>query len=257
MPPAAPAVPTDSPDLIAIVAGGTDFGEADRIVHFLTRHGAVSAFAHGARKSRRRFAGALEPFSTVRLRLDRRRRRGLPTLSSSVVETPRLPIRTDLERIAVAAYVVELAVAVSPEEDPSDGVFELVEQALDALVAAPATLPLRRAFELRMVSTLGFAPVLDRCVVCGVDAGEVEHLDLHRGGVVCMAHARGAPRIGPKTRQWVAGVLAAETLEPAPGVDAQWAQTAAERLAAATGAFYSVLLGRTLKSTSMLFEVGL
>jgi recombinational DNA repair protein (RecF pathway) len=132
-----------------------------------------------------------------------------------------------------------------------------VEQALDTLTADPASLALRRAYELRLVSTLGFTPVLDRCVVCGAGAGDIEHLDLHRGGIVCATHARGAPRIGPKTRQWIEWVLAAKSLDPTPGVDAVWAQTAAERLGGATGAFYSVLLGRALKSAGMLLEVGL
>ena len=45
----------------ALVLSTVDFGEADRIVTLFTRgHGRLSAFAAGARKSKRRFAGALE-----------------------------------------------------------------------------------------------------------------------------------------------------------------------------------------------------
>ena len=54
----------------ALVLGTLDYGEADRLVTLLTRRrGKLTAFAAGARKSRRRFAGALEPGTLLRARL--------------------------------------------------------------------------------------------------------------------------------------------------------------------------------------------
>jgi len=54
----------------AVVLGTVDFGEADRIVTLFTRnHGRLSAFAAGARKSKRRFAGALEAGTHLTARL--------------------------------------------------------------------------------------------------------------------------------------------------------------------------------------------
>ena len=46
----------------AIILHHTDYGEADRIVTFLTPdHGRLKGFARAARKSRKRFGAALEP----------------------------------------------------------------------------------------------------------------------------------------------------------------------------------------------------
>ncbi|HLT29189.1 MAG TPA: DNA repair protein RecO, partial [Myxococcaceae bacterium] len=47
----------------ALLLSAVDHGESDRVVTFLTRrHGRLSAFAAGARRSKRRFGGTLEPF---------------------------------------------------------------------------------------------------------------------------------------------------------------------------------------------------
>ncbi|HSM92508.1 MAG TPA: DNA repair protein RecO, partial [Anaeromyxobacteraceae bacterium] len=49
-----------------IVLRVVDYGESDRIVTLLTRErGKVGAYARGARASRRRFPGLLEPFTLL------------------------------------------------------------------------------------------------------------------------------------------------------------------------------------------------
>ena len=57
---------TEQKDLEALVVGGVDYGEADRVVYLLSREGRLAVFAHGAKTSKRRFQGALEPFTTIR-----------------------------------------------------------------------------------------------------------------------------------------------------------------------------------------------
>ena len=61
--------------LRAIVLRTVDYGESDRVVTLLTaERGKLAAFARGARASRRRFGGALEPFTL--LAVEARERRG-------------------------------------------------------------------------------------------------------------------------------------------------------------------------------------
>lgn len=51
-----------------IILSRTDFGEADRILHFLTPdHGKISAIAKGVRKSKSKLAGGIELFSVSEL----------------------------------------------------------------------------------------------------------------------------------------------------------------------------------------------
>lgn len=234
-----------------------NYGEADRVVHVLTTEGRLSLFAHAARKSRRRFGGALDPFTTIRMHIEPRRRAGMPTLGSATVVLPRLGLRADLDRIALAAYVVELGAAVAPEGDPAAGLYRLVEAALDRLESTTPSVALRRAFELRLIDVLGYAPLLDRCCACDGPIEDVAYLDFIRGGLVCEEDRDGAGIVGPKTVEWMQRVLAAVALDELVGVSAEWADTAARKLTVATSSFFERLIGRTLKSSDLLADLSL
>ena len=58
----------------ALVLRLVDYRESDRIVTLFTQElGVLGAIARGARSSRRRFAGALEPYAIVRVELTQTR----------------------------------------------------------------------------------------------------------------------------------------------------------------------------------------
>ncbi|MBK6683584.1 MAG: DNA repair protein RecO [Deltaproteobacteria bacterium] len=240
----------------ALVIGGVDHGENNRVVYLFTERGRLSAFAPGAKVSRRRFLGALELFTTIQVTFATRRRGELETLESAQVERSRLGIRADLSRIALASFAAELIGKVAPEGEASAGLFQILTELFDQLDGAPATPPLRVAFELRLLSLLGYEQSLDVCLQCG--AGGVEQfLDFRRGGVFCGLHKEDARSFGPKTATWTAGVLASPILDAAAGCDQEWAEKAAQKLRPALTAFYSGLLDRPLKSEGLLLELGL
>jgi DNA repair protein RecO (recombination protein O) len=96
--------------LTAVVLGTVDYGESDRVVVLLTRErGKLSAFARGARASRKRFGGALQPFTLLDAEV--RERAGSDLLGLDAVDVVQAfgGIRTDLARIACAGYACELA----------------------------------------------------------------------------------------------------------------------------------------------------
>lgn len=237
----------------AIVCGGVNYADADRIVYLLTLRGRVDAFAPGARKSQRRFGGCLEPFTTIEAELSssRRGRRGLPTLASAHAVVPRLALRRALESIALASYLAELSIHTAVGEEPSDDVFALLTAALDALCTQPASRSARVAFELQLASALGYQPELARCVVCFEEPAR-SYLDFMQGGLLCSAHRGAGPEIGPRTLEWARAVLGHPGGGPPPGFDDHWAETAATKLIGATAVFFRVLLGRPLKALAML-----
>ncbi len=240
----------------ALVVGGADSGDADRVVHLLTADGRLVAFAPQAKRSRRRFGGALEPFTTVVVQYTESRKRGaLPTLSEAVVRRARLPLRRSLESIALASYWAELGFRIAPEGQ-SSGVAALVEHAWDILVEAPPTRRLCRAVELKLLAELGYQPEFGRCVACGAEL-DPPYVDFARGGLFCDDHRAGAPEIGPKTMRWLASVLASPGLDPDGGVDSEWAEKAATKLTGPVRAFWANLLDRPLKAGPLLAEVGL
>jgi DNA repair protein RecO (recombination protein O) len=150
----------------AILLGATPFAESDLIVTLLTPAGKVRAMAHGARRSKRRFAGALETFASLRVELQHRGS-GLSTLGEATVLTIHPAIRADLSRIGHAAYACELVDRFLPEGMENPRLFRLLAAYLQRLDSAPLSLADRRFFEVNLLKVCGFPLRLDSCGSCG------------------------------------------------------------------------------------------
>ena len=247
------------PDVVALVIGAVDHGESDRIVHLLTPEGRFDVFAPGARRSKRRFTGAFEPFQTIEIDLHRGRapRRGLATATAARVLKPRLGVRAELERIALASHGSELCLRVAPEGEATDA-FARLEELLDHLDAQPADAAVRRAFELRLVASLGYEPSTTRCAACG-RAEPPFLVDFELGGLLCAAHAHGtaADRVGPGTQAWMAEVAASGGFEPRGPYGPDDALRAARTVGPALDRFFAHLIAGPLRSRALLSELGL
>ncbi|QWV94858.1 DNA repair protein RecO [Geomonas oryzisoli] len=142
-----------------IVLRLTDFGEADRIVTLFTlEQGKLQGVARGAKRSKKRFAGALEPFAHLKVQLHLGT--GLPTLSGADILGIFPGIRADLAKIGCAAYACELVERLTPEEEPSPRLFRLLYCYLERLNDAPASPSDRRFFAVNLLKILGYQPEL-------------------------------------------------------------------------------------------------
>ncbi|HJV34159.1 DNA repair protein RecO [Geomonas sp.] len=145
----------------AIVLRLTDYGEADRIVSlFSLENGKLQGIARGAKKSRKRFGGALDPFAHLKLQLQQQGS-GLATLLSADIIGIFPGIRGDLAKIGTAAYACELVERLTPEEEPNPRLFRLLYCYLERLDAAPLTPSDRRFFAVNLLKILGYQPELD------------------------------------------------------------------------------------------------
>ncbi|RYZ35685.1 MAG: DNA repair protein RecO [Myxococcaceae bacterium] len=169
----------------AFVLSTVDYGESDRMVTLLTReHGKLTAFAAGARKSKRRFAGALEPFMRLRVQLVETRGSTV-RLDSADIVSGFYAAREDLSLIARALYAVELCRELTRDHEPQPELFLLMEaylHRLDAKEAGPTSL---LAFELAALAHAGLMPRFDSCALCGGAPGERPRFDQAHGGAVC------------------------------------------------------------------------
>ena len=159
----------------AIVLRTRDYMESDRIVTLLTEQmGKLGGIAKGAKASRRRFEHRLEPFSHVMLYF-RRRPHGQLVFITRAEAAGLQPFRLedDLGRLALGAYMLELAEALTSEDAEASGAYHLLAEALAALGAGEATTALRQAYELRMFRWAGFGMQFDRCRVCAESPGRL------------------------------------------------------------------------------------
>jgi len=151
----------------AIVLRTYPLREADLLVTVFTRiEGKVHAVARAAKKSRRRFGGALEPLTYVRAHYEARERRELMRLDScEVLESP-LASAVDYPRVVALAHIAELLDELLPDGEPNDAVFRLALSVLAQLRGSSIWMPITY-FELWMTRLMGYLPELSECVVCG------------------------------------------------------------------------------------------
>jgi DNA repair protein RecO (recombination protein O) len=174
-----------SQERVGIVVGRTDLGESDRIVRLLTaEEGRVDLVARGARRSRKRFPGALEP--GTRLRIRRRRGRGdLDTLvGADVLSSPRRA-REEYDRLLLLGYGCEVLSGLSEQGLASDKGYKLLEVWLACLEADPSPDHASRvALEAKALTFAGLAPALRSCPACGEALDGEVSFDLDAGGGV-------------------------------------------------------------------------
>ena len=160
-----------SEKLQAFVLSSLDYGDSDRIVSLFTlEHGRIKAFARGARKSRKRFGPALEPFA--RIDAQARIKEGLSSLQQADIVCIYPAIRADLERIAHALYTCELVDSITPEGHPLPRLYRLLAAYLDRLESETAVEGDRRFFEINLLNILGYRPALETCSRCDSPFGE-------------------------------------------------------------------------------------
>lgn len=158
------------------------YGEADLIVDVLTQDtGRLSFIARGARASKRRFAGILDLFATLRLHLQGGK--NLPVLGNVDVINARLPIRDSLAQISRASILCECARLLVPEQSESRDMFRLLNRALD-LVASGDLIGATQAYPYFLQVT-GIYPDLRGCTRCNNRTSIGVMLDFATHGAIC------------------------------------------------------------------------
>src|SRR4051794_36801054 len=186
---------------LGVVLKTAPLRESDLLVTLYTAsHGRVAAVARGARKSQRRFSGALQLLVLGRYQLGRRPRGELWGLESAEVEREWTLLSSDVFAVAHASYIAELVGALLPAEAPEPHVLDLVVALWESLAEGGPSPGALRWMELALFDLAGHRPALDACAACSatdLEAGAV--FDPSRGGAICRrcaASSRG-PNIRP------------------------------------------------------------
>lgn len=190
----------------AVLVRSVPYGETDLVVTFFTEtDGKLSAIARGARRSSRRFGGALEPMHELVVGLDDRGKE-LATLREARIERPRTGIASDLDAMEAAGRALRWVRHACAPRTPEPVVFRALQAMLDELdarglvasaarrdaatAAPPGTIAGRVvAFGLELLAEVGYALDLERCVRCETPCpvGRTAFVDVARGGLVCTA----------------------------------------------------------------------
>lgn len=181
----------------AIVLKVQTVSNSDRICTLLTdKLGIVRAFARGANNIKNKNFPATSQFVYGRYELFCSRDRYM--IDEAVHERLFVPIRDDIERLALAQYMCELAIELVPSEMPAEEYLRFASFAFSHLANADRPIELVKAvYELRMLSLAGFLPDLVMCADCGAYEAEQMYFLPERSVIYCaecMAKvAAGAP----------------------------------------------------------------
>ena len=206
----------------AIVLRTYPLRESDLLVTLFTRlEGKVRGVARAAKKSRRRFGGALEPLTYIKVAYDDRERHELARLDScEVLESP-LASEVSYPRAVALGHVAELLDELLPDREANDAVFRLALSVLAQLRGQEFWLPVTY-FDLWMARLMGNLPELSECLNCGCTLnGNRAYFHALADGLMCPEHKRlASSEMSAESRKLAAQMLRA----PLSTIDAAGSQ---------------------------------
>jgi DNA repair protein RecO (recombination protein O) len=207
----------------ALLVRSVPYGEADLIATFFTEEsGTLTAVVRGARRSTKRFGGALEPIHELRVTLEDKGRE-LCVLREARIQRARTAITTSLEAMEAAGQALRWVRHLCPARTPEPAAWRSLSELLDNLEAlspsAPDALVAPRQhlaiFGVRLLTDMGYALELDRCVRCGrpCPEGRSAVLDAAGGGIVCTTCGGARRTVSGEVRALAARAQRGENME--------------------------------------------
>lgn len=238
----------------ALILKTYKLGEADRIVVFLTRdRGKKRGVAKGARRTRSRFLGALEPLTRASVAYFEREGRELVGLNYA--ETLASPLAAaHPEALAHVSYFAALIDEWAQDNDPSETLFRLGVSMLDALATADDVPVLARYFEFWLLRLQGVYPSIRRCPQCGGTLASGARLAIDRGVFLCESCVPGG-RAAALSADAIAFLGRAVRLRPNDVGRLACATRVVRELEHAHRALLSHHLEKDLKSSRVLREL--
>jgi DNA repair protein RecO (recombination protein O) len=190
----------------ALVLRIQPLGEADKLVTLMTREeGKVRAVAPSARRSRKRFGSALEPWSRVAAQLFERERAELLRLDSCDLLESSYRLQEHLETAYLLAYFAEVSDRFARERLAEPRYFRLLVSLVSALKTGLPLPVAARYFEIWTLKLHGLFPDPAACGACGSPLGRTGGLyEGASGSVLCRkCRARPTPADAPLSSEGI------------------------------------------------------
>lgn len=174
----------------ALLVRSIPYGEADIIATFFTEEGGkLSAIVRGARKSSKRFGGALEPIHELFVTLEDKGKE-LCVLKEARIGRARTGITSDLDAMEAAGQALRWVRHLCPARTPEPAAWRSLRLLLDVLDERKTDVLVGQSlasFGLRLLADVGYALELEQCVRCArpCPAGRSAYVDAAGGGLVC------------------------------------------------------------------------
>jgi DNA repair protein RecO (recombination protein O) len=168
-----------------LVLRETAYKDSSKILTVLTgNEGKLTLSARGALRKNSKLTAATQLLAFSEMTIYCSRDRWTRTEAGSVEQF--IGLRDDIALLALGAYFAELTEAVTDEDSPSRELLPLCLNALFALSEKIKTPEyVKPAFELKLLTASGFAPLVEHCRICGREDSERAFLEISGGTIVC------------------------------------------------------------------------
>ncbi len=171
----------------AIVLKKMDFRETSIICTFYTlEFGKIKGILKGIRTDPKKFASRLEIMSLNEIIFYPSRNSDLHLVSAADLLNNYDSLRNNLNLVATFSYFSDLVDALMPTEDKNEEIFEILQSSLKELdnfsVNPDKILAI---FQIKALSSSGFKPHLDSCVICSGPLDYQVRFSNALGGLLC------------------------------------------------------------------------
>ncbi|MBK5094070.1 MAG: DNA repair protein RecO [Deltaproteobacteria bacterium] len=171
----------------AFLVRAADMGETDRRLTFFTEaDGALTAVAKAARRSRKRFGGALQKYFLLDVVWTEEPKR-MPILTSASILASFWEIVANWERVRYADYLLELVSSLFPQAGPQSKAFAFLLAGFRSLSAGESPVSVGRKAEAAFIALGGWGPDLSACRGCGREESRSFHFVVSEGRLYCGA----------------------------------------------------------------------
>lgn len=152
---------------LGLVLRETEYQDHDKLLTVLTKdRGKMTFRARGVKQKSSRLKSGCQLLAFSEFTVFENR--GFCTVNEAVPKEMFIPLRTDLERMALASYFAQVTEVLAQENDPDPELLSLCLNSIYALAyLAKSPTVVKAVFEFRAACQAGYMPQLSGCATCG------------------------------------------------------------------------------------------
>ncbi len=180
-----------------IVISEVNYRETSKIINVFTKDlGIIGLIAKGSRKLRSSLSGLTTKLTYGIFDISYKEN-GLSTLIEVNMLDNFKNLKTDINLISYACYLVELSTQVYKHDNNSE-IYNLLMSSLTKINEGYDYQVITNILELKLLDYLGIKPIIDSCVSCGKTT-DIVTISSYRGGYLCSSCVRDEPIVNIKT----------------------------------------------------------
>ncbi len=172
----------------AIALRRSDYKDSSQIVTFYTRdYGKIQTLAKGLKRPVKGMSNGIDLLTYNHIVFIQKEKSALNILTEWVLLENFHLLRENLKKFYSAFYILELVREFTEENDKNEPLFNLFTNTLYEMVNRTDPTVSTNAFELQMLTLLGYLPEMNHCVNCEKKVNSKGHafFSASEGGLLC------------------------------------------------------------------------